>query len=407
MKKRIVAITTLSALIVGATTAGASKLPTSQVNYGQRTTNHLAAIFNPGGNNTLLGLAVGGVGLSAVGPDGTYWTCTLSGNLIAVPAKNERLFGVSVRANQAISFVPSGAFSPSAFNQEVGQCDGTSFDRKGNLYISTWTNNQIIVIPSANEVLFGQHVTADVPVAFNPGLSGTLARLLTATPTSSPQNPSPYPGEPDQVSEDKAGNLFVAVQGPNEVIVIPKTSETVFGQHVTANVPAVLTNATNGLFSIDALGFDSTGDLIITEDNNPANPQQPSRIGVLASTTHKLFGQRFIANTLTMLDPGSHGALTSALGAGGGGQIVFTKAGDMLTVAYNQGVLVAVPGAGTHSLFGQSVKPLTPVRINPRNSGLSRLLQPAGAYGLVQLANGSLLITNDSQPGSVVVLAGP
>jgi hypothetical protein len=407
-KPAITTIATCTALIVGTSTASASRMPTSQVNYGQRTTNHHAAIFRPGGNNSLLNLSAGKPGLESIGPDGTYWSCTMTGTLIVVPAKNERLFGVTVRANQATSLVPSGAFSPSAFSQEVGQCIGTSVDRSGNLYISTWTNNQIIVVPAATQVLFGQHVTANVPTAFNPGATGLLAQLLNATPTSNPQDPSILSaGEPDQVVQDKAGNLFIDLQGPNEVAVVPKASGMVFGQHVTANVPVVLTNATNGLFSIDALGFDSNGDLLLSDYNDPTKPQEPSRIGVLAATTHKLFGQRVVANIATILNPGGHGALSTALGIGGGGQIVFTKAGDLLTIAFNQGVLVAIPGAGTHSLFGQSVKPLTPVRINPRNSGLSRLLQAAGAYGLVQLANGSLLITNDSQPGSVVVLAGP
>jgi hypothetical protein len=382
--------------------------PSSQVVYGQQITNHRAAVFSPGGNAALRSLASGGPGLETIGPDGTFWTCTQSGTLIAVPAKTTTLFGVAAQANRAMSLVPAGALSPSVFSQQVGECFGTFVDSAGNLYMTNWTSNSITVIPTKTTTLYGQRVTANTPTTFNPGGTGRLGTLLNTWPAQNPKNPSVLQaGAPDQIVEDASGNLFIAVQGPDQVIVIAKKRSPIFGQAFLANTPSVLAAATAGIYQVDSLGFDNFGDLLIGDYNATPTSSETAHIGVLAASTHKLFGQRLTANTFALLNPGGHGALTKALGSGGGGQFVFTKAGDLLAVAYTQGVLVAIPGPSTHRLFGQGVSPSTPVRLNPWRSGLSDLLQGSSTCGLVLSAPGSLLISNQGQPGRIIVLAGP
>ena len=75
------------------------------------------------------------------------------------------------------------------------------------------SSNQIIVLPSATtSSIFGQTMTPEVPVALDPGTSGSLGMLLD---------------EPNGMAFDGGGDLFVANYNNNTVTVI--ATETVPG----------------------------------------------------------------------------------------------------------------------------------------------------------------------------------
>ena len=88
-----------------------------------------------------------------------------------------------------------------------------AFDQAGNLYITSFLNNTVSVLPKASGTLFGMSVTAN-----------TLATLVSGL------------DRPAGLGLDQAGNLYIAnftaATGPNvngTISVLPKASGTLFG----------------------------------------------------------------------------------------------------------------------------------------------------------------------------------
>ena len=96
-------------------------------------------------------------------------------------------------------------------------------------------------------------------------------------------------GAPFGLAFDSAGNLYIAEPAAGAVAVLPKTTTTLFGVSVTANIPAPLAFFP-GPFG---LAFDSSGDLFVADGSGG--------ISVLPASTTTLFGVAVTANIPALL----------------------------------------------------------------------------------------------------------
>ena len=136
-----------------------------------------------------------------------------NGTVSVLPKASGTLFGVAVIENK-----PATVVSALSTPQRL------AFDQAGNLYITSFLNNTVSVLPKASGTLFGMSVTAN-----------TLATLVSGL------------DRPAGLGLDDAGNLYIAnftaATGPNvngTISVLPKASGTLFGKSVTRNTPATL-----------------------------------------------------------------------------------------------------------------------------------------------------------------------
>ncbi|MGH9120976.1 MAG: hypothetical protein ACRDYC_03385, partial [Acidimicrobiales bacterium] len=142
----------------------------------------------------------------AVDSSGDLLSGNLSGGVSVLPASTGTLFGVSVTANDPATVTNNG---PGGFG--IG-ASALAFDSAGNLYIAD-NAGTISVLAKTATTLFGVSITAN-----------TLTTLVSSGLVS-----------PDGLAFDSAGNLYIAEAGVGNVLVLPKTTTTVFGVSVTAN----------------------------------------------------------------------------------------------------------------------------------------------------------------------------
>ncbi len=284
---------------------------------------------------------------------------------MVVPASSTTtVFGQSVSADTPtvldLSDLSGGLECPS----------GLAFDTAGDLFITDQCDNNVVVIPaSSTTTVFGQSVSADTPVVFDPS--------------------SLTPGDPLGITLDPSGNLYAVDSDDNVVDVVPTTGTTsLYGQSVTANVPATLTfGSFDGWYNPSGFTYDSAGDVFVVNsmDNN---------VVVIAKTTGTVFGQSVAAGTPTILSP-SGGVLSLSTPD----DVAFDSAGDLF-ILNETGSITVVPASSTTTVFGQSVSADTPVVIDP--SGFSGPTGIDNAELMTIDPSGNLYISN-SDDGSVVV----
>lgn len=142
--------------------------------------------------------------------------------------------------------------------------NGVAFDAAGDLFVASGGVNAMAVDPVASGTIFGQPVTAGVPV----GLDTTSAASGVCNPNA--------------VAFDGAGDLFLVNGCGRPVSVLAKASGTVFGQAVVANT----LTARRGLTGV-GLVFDAAGDLFLSGGASDS-------ISVLPKTgPTTIFGQPF------------------------------------------------------------------------------------------------------------------
>ena len=219
-----------------------------------------------------------------------------------------------------------------------------AFDSAGNMYISNFKGSpsgSIMVIAKTSGTIFGQYVQAN-----------------TAT-TLSAASGLDYP---DAIAFDSSGNMYISngkSSTSGSITVIAKTSGTIFGQYVQANTATTL-SAASGLDYPDAIAFDSSGNMYISnEDSHPSSGT--GSITVIAKNSGTIFGQSFKANTAT--------TLSAASGLDYPDAIAFDSAGNMYISNY-----VGTPSGGTGyvtviaknsgTIFGQSFKANTATTLN-------------------------------------------
>jgi glucose/arabinose dehydrogenase len=159
--------------------------------------------------------------------------------------------------------------------------------------------------------------------------------LDNTVPSSSSNLYTVYGGGPAGEAIDSAGNIYIAENDAGTVVVIPSESGTLFGQSVTAGIPATLIT---GLDHPTGLAVDTQGDLYVTTFGS-------GTVTVLPVATGTLFGLPVSANTPAVL------VSSGLLGPTG---IAFDAAGN-LYVSDTGGSTVDVLPLESGTIFGSQV----------------------------------------------------
>ena len=221
--------------------------------YGQSVTPNEPIALDPGTAGSLANLVTqpGALAIDAHGD--LYISDYMAGNQITVipSPTTSTVFGQSVTPNQPTTLDPG---TPGTLSGLVATPFGLAFDASGDLFISSSdgiSSNQIIVLPSATtSSIFGQTMTPEVPVALDPGTSGSLGMLLD---------------EPNGMAFDGGGDLFVANYNNNTVTVI--ATETVPGPPTD-----VIAVPSDGQALVSWNAPLDTGGLVITSYTATASP---------------------------------------------------------------------------------------------------------------------------------------
>ncbi len=329
-----------------------------------------------------------------------YITNSGNNNILVLPKISGILFGVSVVANVMKVLSSSGLINnPASF----------AFDSGWNLYIVNHGNNKILVLPASSGTLFGVSVTTNtmtiltssllsypVGLAFDsngnlystnaiagagrilvlPKTSGTIFGVSVAANTMITLFSSSPVNNPHGLAIDSNDNLYVANSWGNNILVLSNTSGTLFGVPITANVLTVLSSSSliNGEWG---LAFDPAGNLYISNYGN-------SNILVLPRISGTLFGVSVIANITTVLSSSSLLHLPVGL--------VFDPWNNLYISNDNNNILVLPSG----KLFGVSTDGNILTVLS--SSSLSNFPQ-----SLVFDSKGNLYVTN-SNSNNVLVL---
>ncbi len=272
-----------------------------------------------------------------------YITNSGNNNILVLPKISGILFGVSVVANVMKVLSSSGLINNPA---------SLAFDSGWNLYIVNHGNNKILVLPASSGTLFGVSVTANTMT------------ILTSSLLSYPVG----------LAFDSNGNLYStnAIAGAGRILVLPKTSGTIFGVSVAANTMITLFSS-SPVNNPHGLAIDSNDILYVA--NSWGN-----NVLVLSNTSGALFGVPITANVLTVLS-------ASSLINGEWG-LAFDPAGNLYISNYgNSNILVLPRISGT--LFGVSV--IANITIVLSSSSLLHL-----PVGLVFDPWNNLYISNDN-----------
>ena len=295
---------------------------------------------------------------------------------VVVPAATKTLYGQSVTKNVPVEFNPGGG--------EVNPMSITSdplsmvWDSKGNMFISSENSSDgsgnLWVIPKKDSKIFGQSVSANVPVQVNPGGG-----------ESNPLNG--HEGYLNQMAFDANGNLFIAAYSDNSVIVIPKNSGAIFGESATKNVPLFL--SIPGSSSPEGLAFDAKGNLYVVDYN-------VNNVMVLPAANGKIFGAAMSKNTWTELPqvPARPYAFLNWLAFDATGNLFI---GDWADTA------ISVVAKKTGTVFGEAVTK------NQLSTIGTATIQPliATSYQFAFAPSGALVIPTDGVGETAVAVLAP
>lgn len=304
--------------------------------YGQAVTPNQPVALNPG-DPTLDSLLDNPWG-ATVSAQGDLFIANFSylgpGSVVVIPGSSTTsLFGQSVTPNQPVELNPG---TSTTFASLVNGPSGIAFDSTGNLFVANFSDGLMLAIPSsATTSLYGQSVTANEPLAIDPGTAGSLANLVT---------------QPGALAIDADGDLYISdYMAGNQITVIPSpTTSTVFGQSVTPNQPTTLDPGTPGTLSglvasPFGLAFDASGDLFITSSDGISSNQI---IVVPSASATSIFGQIVAPEVPVVLDPGAAGNLSDLLYEPNG--MTFDhhgdhRHGDLFVVNYSSNTVTVIP----------------------------------------------------------------
>jgi sugar lactone lactonase YvrE len=228
---------------------------------------------NAGTENTVLASAALPCGLAFDAAGDLFIANSQANTLTVVPSVSGTIFGQSVTANEA-----------TLLNAATGLDDphGLAFDQAGDLFVSDLGNKSVTVVPNTSGTIFGQSVTADQSAVLS------AARGLF---------------EPEGIAVDSAGDLFIA--NGASVTVVPESSGMLFGESVTADQSATLVDDAASSSKPEGLAFDAAGNLYIGSNIN---------VTVLARTSTTLFGQSVTADVQTQLNAANQLGVIGAMG---------------------------------------------------------------------------------------------
>ncbi|MNK94750.1 NHL repeat protein [compost metagenome] len=141
-------------------------------------------------------------------------------------------------------------------------------DALGNLYIADPVGSRVHMLPAVSGTYFGQVMTAGTPytIAGN-GTAGTSLGLATGATMLNPQ----------YLTLDRNGNLYIGFPGGQQVRMLPAQSGTYFGQVMTVGnlyaLDAIVPSSANHLVMTGTpMAVDSLGNLHFLVDPGGTNP---------------------------------------------------------------------------------------------------------------------------------------
>jgi hypothetical protein len=216
-----------------------------------------------------------------------------------IPKTSGTYFGQTMMANHIYTIAGYGWLSYDGDNAVATakgiNPNGVSVDTNGNVYIADISNNRIRFIPTNGGTYFGQAMTANYiyTIAGN-GTGGYVGDNVAATSTQI--------NNPNGVSVDSGGNVYVADTNNHRIRFIPTSGGTYFGQTMTANyIYTIAGNGTGGyvadnvsgtstqINSPNGVSVESNGNVIIADSSN-------HRIRFVPKTGGTYFGQTMTAN---------------------------------------------------------------------------------------------------------------
>ena len=184
--------------------------------------------------------------------------------------------------------------------------------------------------------------------------------------------------QPASVVLDSSGNLFISNAGfADSITVLPRATGTIFGQSVTANI-AVTLNAAQGIISPEGMAFDISGNLYVVSHSL-------DQIAVVAQSTSTIFGQNALANTTTFL--------TETSGLSGATDVVFGPYGNMYI---SNGATISVLSQSGGNVFGQDIQAGNPTSLTTVTSSGD------GIFGMYFDGSGNLFYVNHQSSSSEV-----
>jgi sugar lactone lactonase YvrE len=233
-------------------------------------------------------------------------------SIVAVSSTATTLYGIPLPADTATTLIAP-----------VDQPNGLAFDSAGNLYLTEIDNNQIDMLSSTGGTFFGITVPPDT---VTPVASGLGTPWLVAT---------------------RGGDLYIGDTSSGTVdVVVPTAPATIFGVNVTtANTPTVIMS---GLTDITAITFDESGNLYVTTDD-------PGTVSVLPSTTGTIFGHHVTADTPATVVTGNTLGDPEGLAAAGGALYVANYTGIYSSMNLPTGDSISVISSTAATLYGVQV----------------------------------------------------
>ncbi len=241
----------------------------------------------------------------AIDSSGNLYVADMNNSVVReIAATTHTQFGISMTAGDIYTVAGTGTAGTTgaggpATSAELNQPWGVYVDSSGNLFIADSAGNIVQEVAAANETEFGITMTANdiytiagTGAAAYSGIGGPATAAAIAAPRS--------------IAMDSAGNLYIAGATYNVIEELAATSETDWGQAMTANDLYTVAgtgasgNTGNGgpATSADLNGpcdvtLDSSGDLIIADQGN-------SIVQEVAATAHTQFGIAMTANEMAV-----------------------------------------------------------------------------------------------------------
>lgn len=160
---------------------------------------------------------------------GNYFVLDSNANnrVLFVPKTSGTYYGQTMAANYVYGIAgifATGSAGAGSFGLSVAMNNPTALavDSAGNVYVADSGNHRVLFMPKTTATYFGVAMVANwMYVIAGTGASGTGTSGSLATSCAL--------NNPTGVCVDSAGNVFIADNGNNRIMFIPKTSGTYFG----------------------------------------------------------------------------------------------------------------------------------------------------------------------------------
>ena len=300
-----------------------------------------------------------------------YYADTLNNRVQELAATTHSQWGIAMTAGNSYTIAgsPTGGSGLSGSGVDgaaslLNQPRGIWVDAAGDVYIADGSNNRVEELASSTGTQWGQAMTANHLFGVAGTWIGSSGHGGDGGPATSASLDNPY-----GVTLDGSGNLYIALNGSNEVREVAATSGTQWGQSMTANCIYRIMGSSSGvsgssadgvtassskLWGADSVAVDQGGNLFVASASD-------DQIDELVSTTGTQWGRAMTANHVysvagTQLSAGfggDQGPASSALLSGPVG-IGLDANGD-LYIADTGNNRVREVAATTGSQWGQAM----------------------------------------------------